>query len=48
MPEISNFETKLIEYQTKLEGIDLIIMNFDKIIQTKSSKITHEQFQNYV
>ena len=48
VPEISKFEIKLIEYQKKLEGLDHIIMNFDEIIQTKSSKITLEEFQNNV
>ena len=44
VPEISKFELKLIEYQQKLEGIDIIIRTFDEIIQTKSSKITLEEF----
>ena len=48
LPEISKFEFKLIEYQKKLDGLDHIIMNFDEIIQTKSSKITLEEFQNNV
>ena len=37
-----------MEYYGKLERHDLIIRNFDEIMQTKSSKITVEQLQNKV
>ena len=45
VPEISKFESKLIEYQQKLEGVDQIIRTFDEIIQTKLSKITFREFK---
>ena len=37
-----------MDYYGKLERHDLIIRNFDEVIQTKSSKITVEQLQKKV
>lgn len=48
IPEISKFETKLSDYDRKLQGIDLIIRNFDEIIQTKSNKVTIEELHNEI
>ena len=37
-----------MEYHGKLERIDLIIRNFDEVIQTKTSKITVENLNNKI
>lgn len=46
--EIEKFESRIMEFKRSIKGQEMIIQNFDEIIQTKNSKISHEELFNYV
>ena len=43
IPEIAKFENKIQQNQKKIDSYEMVIQNFDEVIQTKSNKISVEE-----
>ena len=48
LPEIAKFETKLLMFKKELMQTELIIRQFDEVMQTKSNKMRLEELWNHV
>ena len=47
LPEIQNFEKKILDHETDLQQFQSIIANFDKVIAQKAEKTSIRKIYNY-
>ena len=47
IPEIANFENKIMLQNKKLDQYDAIIRNYDEVIQTKASKMSIDEYKSF-